>query len=753
MLNGYRSAFAATTSAIALCTGLSTDPALAQDAAEAVIGLEEIIVNARRVEENLQRVPVTVVAYSSESLASQDSRDLAALSVKMPGLNINANPGGRVGLTPPPVIRGVPGLVGYFADSPTQLSGYGLFFDLANVQLLKGPQGTLFGLSTNGGAILYQPKKPSEKLEGYFEATAGNYGRLGAQGAINIPLMDDKLLVRIGAQKFHSDGWVKDVGTGVDYMDQNYWIGRASVVFRPTDTIENYFLINYYKFHGHGNVQQVTPGTYDPLGTAALVFGASLDNAALAQQALGLYRIRSDLALNGGSLDLQETYNIVDTLSVDITDDVTLKNIFGYQLNKSFQRVDFDGLPLALFQGDPRTPLPPFTRVWTNETQLLGKIFDERLSYQVGVFQSGSLTPATLSYSTAFGNTSAARAKSWAQTRAVYAQGTYDLSDFLEGLSFTAGYRYTWDIRAAQNVALSVATLTPTRDVAKKAHFSAGSYTFGFAYQYSPDTMFYLTDTKGYSSGGLTLTAPVPFDIFYPETLNSLETGVKSQWSLGGMTARTNFGAYYGWYTDVQVTTGHSAQLSPPPAPPTLVFSPENAATARVYGLDGEITVLPTERIELSFNFAYNKSKYTRWQTLDNAGNPIDVSGTSFLFSPKMKYTLRAAYHLPTPEEIGNVSIAVNWSHVSAINSNGQAGTTNLPGPDFVGPYGLMDINLDWTNIAGFEALSGAFFVTNVLDLTEPTVPAFRGYHTVLGFGGNATPQPRQFGIRMRYSF
>src|SRR5262249_44719787 len=154
-------------------------------------------------------------------------------------------------------LRGATGVIGYFDQVPTNslggaatsnagLNNPSLFFDVGTVQVLKGPQGTLFGLSNDTGAILYEPKHPTNGFEGYVQGTVGNYGRRSLEAVVNLPVIDDKLLVRVGALTNDQDGYIHVINQNTDIADQHYWIARGTVLFRPTDSIQNELMVNYY---------------------------------------------------------------------------------------------------------------------------------------------------------------------------------------------------------------------------------------------------------------------------------------------------------------------------------------------------------------------------------------------------------------------------------------------------------------------------------------------------------------------------
>jgi iron complex outermembrane receptor protein len=224
-----------------------------QTAASSGGDLEEIVVTARRQEEKAQTVPITLTTLTAARLEKQDIRNNLDLLRDVPGLN--GTTGASLGVTFS-FIRGASGVVSYFDQIPIAAGGVNqsYFFDVSNIQVLKGPQGTLFGLSNDAGAILYEPNKPTNNYEGYIQGTLGDYGRGEFDAVLNLPI-DDKLALRFGAQFNHQDGYIRVRNPDVDLLDQNYYDGRVQAAFRPTDDIDNELLVNY--FHS-----RYRPGTF-----------------------------------------------------------------------------------------------------------------------------------------------------------------------------------------------------------------------------------------------------------------------------------------------------------------------------------------------------------------------------------------------------------------------------------------------------------------------------------------------------------
>jgi len=773
MLTRHLSALATTVSLLAVSAAFQPASAQSDQPAASTGALEEVVVTARRKEEKAQSVPITITSFSQAGLESQSIRTANDLNKDIPSIQLCCNRG-AVSFA---WIRGVPGVLGYFNQVPTVtnntigLNGSAFYYDMANVQVLKGPQGTLFGLSTNGGAILFESRKPTNDFNGYFQVGAGNYGHFEAEGAINVPVVPDKLLVRAGGQYVMTDGYVHDIGKDRDYYSELYGVGRVSVTFRPVDTVQNDLVVNYYRSHSTGTAFVWTAVNPTGLAGSPLFFAnapfvgingkpqTGFINAFNQQLRLGKYAtLGSDI--NGDSFNNSSQLNIVNTTNWDLTDNLTIKNIFGYQEVNNAARTDTDGTPFPILDG--RTVLPtgatlPITQTtpdvnYTEELQLLGKAFGEKLTYTIGTFNEWTAlrSPDQPGYTSTLGFVNGSIIYRSSRTNGLYAQGTYDLSDFVPGLSFTGGYRYTWDKREFRQDSYSGATGLLTKSVGLVGNFhpaAPGSYTLSLDYQYTPSTMFYITDSKGFSTGGFNNNAPEGSQQFLPETLDNVEIGVKSDWEVAGIKARTNLSAYYGFYTDIQ-TMVTSRVPNPSGGPDLLQVLTKNSASAHIEGLETSITLIPVPEFEFTANAAYNIAAYDEYMGLDPAGNPIDLSGTPFVSNPKWSLDLHGTYHLPIDEAYGDMSLTAIWSYQSSqINTSAL-----IQLPTYVTPgFDNLDLNLEWKRIMGNEALSGTLWGTNVLGNVRTNGPF--GVYAALGIFGITPKAPPMFGFRVRYDF
>src|SRR6185437_13510493 len=196
---------------------------------------------------------------------------------------------------------GSPGVITYFADVPFFASGPGIYFDLDNLQVLRGPQGTLFGRNTTGGAVLFDPKRPTNSFEGYAQLTLGSYNWHEFEGALNVPIIADKLLLRVAGDYDERDGFTHDVTTGQYLDNRNYWSGRVGLTWRPTDDFENYLVYDTLYSHTNGTGIVLEAVNTAPGSPLTGIFGPTAGPAAMAlQQSLGPRAVATSSGEPGG---------------------------------------------------------------------------------------------------------------------------------------------------------------------------------------------------------------------------------------------------------------------------------------------------------------------------------------------------------------------------------------------------------------------------------------------------------------------
>ena len=312
-------------------------PALAQAGSGA--GTGDIIVTARRSEERLQDVPISITVFNQEQLANKNLVGPVQLATYTPSLSANNNFGGD---NTSFAIRGfaqdigtAPSVGTYFGDVVVPRGGSngqpigdnaspGDFFDLQNVQVLKGPQGTLFGRNTTGGAVLFVPQKPVDQLEGYLEGAYGNYDMKRIQGMLNIPL-SDTFLVRAAFDHMDRDGWLRNIsGIGPSrFNDTNYWSGRVSVVANLTPDLENYLIVSYTHSQNHGGINKLVAANANQG-----LFGSFAVAQLARQNADGRFYITENPLSTAGLTT--EQFQIINNTQWRATDSLTVRNIVSY---------------------------------------------------------------------------------------------------------------------------------------------------------------------------------------------------------------------------------------------------------------------------------------------------------------------------------------------------------------------------------------------------------------------------------------
>ena len=434
---------------------VSIAPACAQDTSGSP-GVD-IIVTARRVEERLQDVPISITVYNQQQLANRNVVSGNDLATYTPSLSANSRFGAETAAF---AIRGFtqenftsPSVATYFADvigpranggtTGGNGAGVGQFFDLQNVQVLKGPQGTLFGRNTTGGAVLIVPQRPKDEWGGYLEGSYGNFDMYRVQGVLNLPLADT-FRVRLGFERQNRDGFVRNrSGIGPrDYDDVNYWAFRGSVLAELTPDLENYIIARYSRSRTNGTYGKLVganaPGcdvgvdrsVYPYPGSPNLTLPGATPATTpsfLAPLACSGTLARAK-ALNYGFHDVESSnpdpflhikqWGVINTTTWRASDTITLKNIASYQVFRQSQSLNIgnDNYVIPATNPNPAFRGLPFTWVglypskglanveqatFTEEFQVQGHTGNGKLEYVVGGYyeHADPLSPYQGSYS------------------------------------------------------------------------------------------------------------------------------------------------------------------------------------------------------------------------------------------------------------------------------------------------------------------------------------------------------------------
>ena len=719
--------------------------------------LGEIIVTAERRKEKIQEVPISITAFTPDQLQKNDITSVEDLQFYVPSMTASGQQRDQLSVT----LRGqgvnpsgIPGVINYWNEIPipgdhiAQVSGGpSLFYDMENVQVLEGPQGTLFGRNSVGGAILFQTRSAGNTTQGYAELTYGNYNDRQFTGAVNLPIADDKVMVRLATDIQKRDGFTRSLISGKDLDNISSVSTRATVTLHPNSSFDNTIIIQ--TLNSANNGESYLFGAYAPgVGLAAPYNLTALFNE---QLALGP---RTTLGGDTPNRDDRNELLAADTLRFNVTPDVTVRNILGFMRINTSWGADYDGTPYPILGFNP---VEDTTVQFTEEAQVLGAAFDHALNWQVGFFYLDA-PPQDFSTARQYVYSDAVpllyiQYRQGAISKAPYAQVSYN---FTPKLKFTVGARYTWDDLYSQNRQLygDFSCAQPTNaDIycvtSQSAHSAAPTGTLAVDYQISPSKMAYLTIRRGYRTGGYADPQSITRASFGPEFVNDAEVGLKADWQLGTVLARTNVDAYYQDYTDIQTQV---SQFLPGGIVNRTTL---NAATARIVGAEFTGELQPIRTLTLGATFSAMDFEYTQFNSDVSASDISAILETPNNGAPKITYAVHAEYQLPLPATLGKVSATAAWSWRSAVRSYyDNTYTGPILGGAFSQDYGLLNLGLNWVAIAG-SGLDGSIFVTNATNKVYCVACTDAGPNSLgsLGYGIVEYGEPRMYGLRLRYSF
>ena len=655
--------------------------------------LEEVVVTARKRVETMQETPVAVSAFSGENLQELGINDISDLTKVVPNVDMYSGNGttgaGNV------FIRGIGARntgvnfdsgVGIYVDGVYVSRSDGAVVDnvdVQSVQVLRGPQGTLFGKNTTGGAILYTTNKPNEEYSGHAEVRVGNYNKIDSKLTVNVPLIGDTLMSRFSLYQTKNDGYVQSVipdnlpaqaegNTPFledEFSDTDRWGGQAQLRWVATDDL--ILDLNY----NYGKTDQKSRGQNCELvtGIAGTGWQADLQNDAIivpstgqtiadwcqANEALGKDKIMANVAPNKYEAE-------VNTLSLtadwDINDSLNFKSISAWRNTEGGEVNELDAMGISLLGrtnylgegADPRN-----TDAYSQEFQLAGSGFDEKLDWVVGVYgfhektdkgaaasPGGPFFNSLFNPTTAFYQTNLTELLAKNSSASAFGQADWHFDDYW---TLTVGARYTWEERKLTRnfYTPDVSTLATTGDAVNIFStfysFPSGPDTFNPNHAFTdidPATGMvdplahqtqnydktkvtpmasiqrtfdgvgfmdfgnaYFTVANGFLSGGLTDTVDTVTGLmgeYKPEEVWNYELGFKMDaWD---RKLRLNTAVFYTDYKDRQLTT---VRISPEGR---IAGALINAESSYISGIEFEAVVLPIENLQITANLTFNES-------------------------------------------------------------------------------------------------------------------------------------------------
>ena len=700
-----------------------------QPAGRAGGGLQDIIVTARRTNEKLQSTPVAVTALNNQALLTKQITQVTDLMRATPSLSIATGGTGPASIVYLSIRGEAQNSPNSFSDNAVGIYIDGVyvgrpivgnlgFLDIGSAEVLRGPQGTLFGRNTTAGALNVTTAQPTDKFEGYVKAGYGNYDSKVVEGVVNIPIGSD-LSARFAGRYDAHDGYFPNpfLGHAQGSIKGEYY-GRGTIKWAPSNlpvtlTVSG----DYTHYRDTGNATAVSAVNPNSTAAALYAFSQAVQSGAVSPTAISPFGIPYGAFTNFSSAPVgtslsqyinssfphtgtlfsnnwKETYSAPHTgdprmdnlqnlnsagsatanLKVDLGD-VTLKSITGYRLSTTSDSLDLSGLPAsigAFFSQYKQHQI-------SEELQASGKI--GRLDYIGGLYyfrEAGNeLSDSQIFYNSPFGLYNENNGDFVSSSKGIYAQVNYHVTD---ALRVTGGIRYTWDsrsidqhglvdYRAADPICSVGANAGLARSVApctfkNSAKFHYPAWTAGVDYKISSDVFTYVKTSGASLSGGFnSRPVPTPSQIaFNPESVRDVEGGFKGEFL--DRHVRTNVAVFYQWENNVQRIVNALLPTG------SLTQYVTNSGKVHAYGLEFEGTVIPWEGMTIDGNFAYLHARYvkgSRTELVPNSAGvlvPTDRSGEPITSAPKWTASIAGTqvFHLGE----NTLSLHADYDYISS---------------------------------------------------------------------------------------
>ena len=719
---------------LAASTALALLPTMAAVAAEdSGFALEEVIVSARKVEESLQKAPVSVTALTSKILNNMSISDLSEIDHL--AANLQFSPGFSGSASGANFyIRGI-GQTDFIATSDPGVSLYldGVYIgrtmgasldaaDVERVEVLKGPQGTLFGKNTIGGAINVVTKRPSREAGGYVEGTIGNYERMDARFSASAPL-SDTLFAKISGVTRNNDGFAKRVIDGVRVGDDNDVGGRIQLLWDPGENVDVLLTVDgtHRRAHiaAHSATNVVASG-----GGDFFTFLTGLD-------VLDFPTSSDPQKINTTSVRPTDNLDVLG-VSAEINWDLggaKLKSITAYREMDNQTAADFDGT--TAFYNDQEVDQQQ--NQLTQELQLSGNT--DRLKWIVGAYYLKENIDETITnyYYAYYGivpyGTGVTQFNDLQTTNfALFGQATYNVT---EQFSVTAGARWTYEKKEATltNNDLGVSSFTAVGD----DNWDNIAPRLGVEYQANEDVMLYASVTRGFKSGSFNgrPLSDSQFTSYNPEKVWAYEAGLKSQWLDNRV--RLNAAGFWTQYKDIQLLTVAFDNLG------NLFFPVNNAGDADIKGFELELQARPAEPLTLYGSLGYADEK---WQKI--APIAFVTPATRLPSLSHWNARIGAEYEMALAN-FGSLTLGGDYSYRSSyFQTTINSSLEKEDGYSMVNAYLIIEPESQkWQLKFWGKNLTDSEYIAWAQDLI-----AIGDSHTTVWFG-----RPREYGATFRVNF
>ena len=703
------------------------------EAASSAPSLEEVTVTAQKRSENLQDVPLAVSAIGGDVLVGRQANNLLDLQGLVPNTSLQQRLSSGVvtirGIGFDTLTAGADSSVAvqtdgvYISRPPAALAG---LYDIDRIEVVRGPQSTLYGRNSTGGAVNIVTNKPTADTEGYVDVGVGNYDAVNVEGAVGGSLVQDKLLGRIAVKTDDHGGYGTNLFNGRDIDNLHTRAVRAELLLNATDKI-NFLLVSDYFWESDSAFALHYLGPYTPncsgSGGAAILVCPVTHGFVAPNDPF-------DVDQDSQTVNQRRFYGTSLTSSFDL-DWAKLVAITGVRHTHSYWVGDLDGTSLPLAKGLSREE---DGNQFSQELQLSGEA--ARTQWLLGLYYFhetdfaratayfGPPVPAPLVGPYFQG------ANLTTDAYAAFGQATYPFTD---ALSATVGGRFSDETRQIANEQLKVGvsdTFRADRPLPDQVTFDAFTPRTSLEYKYDRDGLVYVTIQKGFKSGGFAAGSVQP--AFQPETIWDYEVGIKSTWLQERLL--TNLGAFHYDYRNLQqgIVSGTSTIIG-------------NVPKAKVDGVEFETRMLLGRHFSIDANGGYLDARFGDYATLDSGRNNelFVLDGNSLSQAPRFSGTLGAQY--VTPILRGDLTLrgeAYGSSRVYFtpfnVPINSQSG------------YALENAFVTWGNAPGLPSVS--VFVKNIADRAV-VASSFVSTAFVGAAVDAALLPPRTFGVDVRWKF
>ncbi|MDF8331782.1 TonB-dependent receptor [Novosphingobium cyanobacteriorum] len=726
---------------VALAALVMAHPALAQDApqaaqAEAEMAPGEIVVTAAKRSENLQSVPISVSAVGGEQLAKSRITNVDSLVTKVANLQLTSIVGDN---TPIFALRGV-SMSDYSLNQSSPVATYydevykGNFaflgvamYDLERVEVLRGPQGTLYGKNTTGGAVnLISRDAKLGETSGYINAGYGNYNRVDVNGAVNVPL-GEKAALRVAGTFARADGWFKNVVPGMpDLAETREWAVRGTLKWEPVDGVK-FTLRASHSFQNPRN------------------YGIYAQPEAVNRPGLSTWEIASDVPDRRRA----RTTSVALTANIDVSDTLTVTSITSYDKGTLFFREDTDGTASRLLEipyYDKASQFAQDLRLTSNFGGpfefILGayynreKVFNStsfEIATDVDVNEDGVIDAADCAAGFPLACKVSNRFDQLKKSFALYTDLKYKLTD---ALTMRGGLRYTHDTGDQTGFVSNafgyddvlVTNLIPLSALRFKTNNVSGK--LGFDYKLASGDLLYASVSRGYRAPSFNAQAffdPSELSVAKAEQVTSYEVGAKTQFWDRRVTL--NMAAFYYDYKNQQFIN-----VDPTTAAQTLLNIPKS----RIYGAEAELTVRASDAFTLHGGLGLLSTKI---KTGTVSG--VDVSGNRLSNAPSL--TFNAGIDLTVVKgSFGEISVHPEIAYQASQFFE----VINVPRLRMAS-YALVGGHIDWESEDGrFNASVWGRNLGNKLYFTS-RVDLLAGF----GFDYNHIGNPRTYGVTVGAKF